>query len=60
LDVAKIARALKATFKCNGTVTEDDDHGLIIQMTGDQRKNVRDFFIHQEVCGEDQIVIHGG
>mmetsp|Transcript_7518 Transcript_7518/g.6737 ORF Transcript_7518/g.6737 Transcript_7518/m.6737 type:complete len:107 (-) Transcript_7518:53-373(-) len=60
LDIVKIARALKKTFKCNGTVTNDPDLGEIIQVSGDQRTNVRSFFIDQEVCGEDQIVIHGG
>ena len=60
LDVLKIARALKKTFKCNGTVTSDPESGEIIQVSGDQRANVRSFFVDQEVCNEDQIVIHGG
>ena len=60
LDISKIARALKKTFKCNGTVTNDPELGEIIQVTGDQRTNVRAFFLDQEVCNEDQIVIHGG
>lgn len=60
LDVPKIARALKKAFKCNGTVTTDPDLGEIIQVSGDQRTNVRVFFLDQEVCNEDQIVIHGG
>jgi len=33
------------------------DYSYII---GDQRTNVKDFFVDQEVCHEDQIVIHGG
>ena len=60
LDVEKITRALKKTFKCNGTVTNDPDLGEIIQITGDQRTNVKAFFVDQHVCDEDQIVIHGG
>lgn len=61
LDIAKITRALKKTFKCNGSVTTDPEfYGEIIQVSGDQRTNVRAFFIDQEVCNEDQIVIHGG
>ena len=35
---------------------DDDDDDII----GDQRTNVKDFFVDQEVCHEDQIVIHGG
>jgi translation initiation factor 1 len=60
LDVKKIARALKKTFQCNGSILNDDELGEIIQLQGDQRTNVRDFFTKEEVCYEDQIVIHGG
>ncbi len=59
LDIKKIARALKKTFQCNGTVTEDPELGEILQLSGDQRTNIRQFFVDQEVCHEDQIVIHG-
>jgi translation initiation factor 1 len=60
LDLKKIARALKKTFQCNGSVTVDEDMGEILQLSGDQRTNIRAFFVDQEVCHEDQIVIHGG
>lgn len=60
LDTSKIARALKKTYQCNGSVTQDPELGEIIQLSGDQRTNVRKFFVEQEVCYEDQIVIHGG
>mmetsp|Transcript_8060 Transcript_8060/g.13413 ORF Transcript_8060/g.13413 Transcript_8060/m.13413 type:complete len:107 (-) Transcript_8060:2106-2426(-) len=60
LDVVKIAKAMKKTFKCNGNVTIDPELGEILQLQGDHRTNVRQFFVDQEVCHEDQIVIHGG
>ncbi len=60
LDIKKITRALKKTFQCNGSVTIDEKHGEIAQLSGDQRSNVRQFLIDQEICHEDQIVIHGG
>jgi translation initiation factor 1 len=60
LDVKKIAKALKKTFQCNGCVNQDVELGEILQLSGDQRTNVRDFFVDQEVCFDDQIVIHGG
>ena len=60
LDVKKIARALKKTFQCNGSVTNDVELGEILQLSGDQRSNVRDFFVDMEICYEDQIVVHGG
>lgn len=60
LDLNKILRALKKTFQCNGSITQDEEMGEIIQLSGDQRTNVREFFVDQEVCLEDQIIIHGG
>ena len=60
LDVKKIARALKKTFQCNGSVTNDPELGEILQLSGDQRTNVREFFVDQEICFDDQIVVHGG
>jgi translation initiation factor 1 len=60
LDVKRIAKALKKTFKCNGTVHIDEEQGEILQLSGDQRTNIRAFFVDQEICHEDQIVIHGG
>ena len=100
LDMLKIAKALKKTFKCNGCINIDPEYGEILQLSGrlcmicawfdeiynwmiwqnvelslkytiqkndddddvigDQRTNVKDFFVDQEVCHEDQIVIHGG
>jgi translation initiation factor 1 len=60
LDLKKIAKALKKTFQCNGSVTMDSELGEILQLSGDKRTDVKDFFVDQEVCHEDQIVIHGG
>ena len=60
LDVDKIAKALKKTFNCNGAISTDPELGKILQLSGDQRANVRQFFIDEEVCYEDQIVVHGG
>ena len=60
LDVQRITRALKKTFQCNGTVNDDEEHGEIIQLSGDQRTNVRSFLVEQEICHGDQIVMHGG
>lgn len=60
LDSVKIAKFLKKTFKCNGSITTDPEYGEIITLSGDQRANVREFFIDQEICLESQIVVHGG
>ncbi len=60
MNIPKVTRALKKTFKCNGSVTKDPDYGEIIQLSGDQRNNTRSFIVSEELCTEDQIVVHGG
>ena len=60
LDIKRIAKALKKTFQCNGTVNVDEEMGEILQLSGDQRTNIRSFFVDQQICTDDQIVIHGG
>lgn len=53
-DYKKILKALKKEYCCNGTVVEDDELGQVIQVQGDQRKNIADFLT--QVC--DQTCIH--
>lgn len=45
LDKKKVLKALKKDFCCNGTVVEDSELGSILQLQGDQRKNVSQFLI---------------
>lgn len=52
-------KAFKRNFKCNGAIIEDPELGNIIQLQGDQRQNVRDFLIDEEINEKDAIVIHG-
>ncbi|MFS8025572.1 putative NADH:ubiquinone oxidoreductase, 30kDa subunit, SUI1 domain, SUI1 domain superfamily [Helianthus anomalus] len=41
----KILKDLKKEFCCNGTVVQDPQLGKVIQLQGDQRKNVSTFLI---------------
>ncbi|PWA63552.1 translation factor [Artemisia annua] len=41
----KILKDLKKEFCCNGTVVQDPELGKVIQLQGDQRKNVSTFLI---------------
>jgi len=37
----------------------DDELGEIIQLQGDQRKNVAEFFVKYKICDKNEIKIHG-
>ncbi|CAH9107919.1 unnamed protein product [Cuscuta epithymum] len=55
----KILKDLKKEFCCNGTVVDDNELGKVIQLQGDQRKNVSAFLINAKIAKKDNIKIHG-
>lgn len=59
LDIKRICKAFKKNFSCNGAVQKDDEVGEVIQLSGDQRTNVKDFLVDQEICHAESIVLHG-
>ena len=59
LDEKKILKYFKKTFQCNGCISEDKEYGKIIQLSGDQKDNVKQFLIQQQIYTEDCIVVHG-
>lgn len=59
LSLKRILKAWKNSFKCNGAIVEDEEEGKIIQLQGDQRQNVHDFLINEEINHEDDIIVHG-
>lgn len=48
-----------AEYCCNGCVVEDEDLGKVLQLQGDQRKNVNAFLIENELAKKDSIKLHG-
>ena len=59
LDLPKILSSLKKRFSCNGHLTEDEDGGSILQLTGDQRQRVADFLLREEIAIKSGLKIHG-
>eukprot|EP00884_Botryococcus_braunii_P001159 jgi/Botrbrau1/11043/Bobra.92_2s0014.1 len=58
-DYKKVLKAFKKEFCCNGTVVEDEELGNVIQLQGDQRKNVSQFLVQNKIAKKDLIKIHG-
>ncbi|KAG8365084.1 hypothetical protein BUALT_Bualt18G0067400 [Buddleja alternifolia] len=54
----KILKDLKKEFCCNGNVVQDKELGEVIQLQGDQRKNVSQFLSNAGIVKKDQIKIH--
>jgi len=58
-DYKKVLKAFKKEFCCNGTVVDDEELGQVIQLQGDQRKNVSVFLTENKIAKKDKIKIHG-
>ncbi|KAJ8513181.1 hypothetical protein OPV22_003615 [Ensete ventricosum] len=54
----KILKDLKREFCCNGTVVQDPELGQVIQLQGDQRKNVSNFLVQAGIVKKENIKIH--
>jgi translation initiation factor 1 len=59
LDAKRICKAFKKNFSCNGAVQKDEEVGDVIQLSGDQRTNVKQFLVDQEICHGENVVLHG-
>ncbi len=59
LDIKRICKAFKKNFSCNGAVQKDEDSNEVIQLSGDQRTNVMEFLVDQEICHKTEVVLHG-
>lgn len=60
-DQKKILKVIKKKFACNGTIVNDTEMGEVIQLQGDQRKDVQEFLIDKEGLELDPktIKVHG-
>ncbi|XP_057610615.1 uncharacterized protein LOC130864374 [Chionomys nivalis] len=54
-DKKKLVKAFKKKFACNGTVIEHPEYGEVIQLQGDQRKNICQFLIEIGLAKDDQL-----
>lgn len=59
LDLAKLTKAFKKEFCCNGCVVENKELGKVIQLQGDQRDKVKAFLADEEIASKRMIKVHG-
>merc|ERR1719240_256950 len=60
VDWPKLLKALKKTFKASGIIIDNEEHGKIIQMQGDIRKEIAEFLIEETaIISKEQVMIHG-
>jgi len=59
LDLKKILSYVKKTYNCNGSIVKNDKLGLIITLSGDQKDNMYNFLIDEEINKKDEIILKG-
>jgi translation initiation factor 1 len=60
LDLKLILSHIKKTHNCNGSVINDEKFGEIIKLSGDQRENMYNFLINEEINKSEDIIVKGG
>ena len=46
-------------LSCNGSVTTDEQFGEVIQVQGDWRMAIAEFFVSQKFAKKSNIKVHG-
>jgi translation initiation factor 1 len=59
LDLKKILSYIKKKYNCNGSVINHEEYGEVMTFTGDQKKNIYDFLINEEINKKDEIILKG-
>jgi translation initiation factor 1 len=59
LDLPKILSYLKKTYNCNGSILKDEKYGEVMSFTGDQKENIYNFLIKEQIYKKEDIIIKG-
>lgn len=59
LDLNMILSYLKKKHNCSGSILRDEKFGEIMSFTGDQKENIYNFLIDEEICDKEDIIIKG-
>lgn len=54
----KVVKMFMKKSACNGTVIEQPEYGEVIQLQGDQHKNICQFLIETRLAKDDQLYAH--
>ena len=57
IDLKKLIMFLKKTFNCMGTIFKTNNNN-ILQFSGDNRFNFKNFLIKENISNEDNIIVH--
>ena len=58
-DLEKIVKHWQKQYHCTGSIENSEEFGEVIKLTGDQKVNVCNFLIKEEICTNEDIIIKG-
>lgn len=59
IDLISICKEMKKKFSCGGTTKKNEEFGLFIELSGDQRDSIKEYLVTHKLVEEKNIVIHG-
>jgi|TARA_B100001996_G_scaffold15173_1_gene12612 translation initiation factor 1 len=59
IDIKRLLKYIKKKFNCNGSIIITEDDINIIQLQGDQRNNMKNFLIQENIVSNEFIKVHG-
>jgi translation initiation factor SUI1 len=59
LDLHKILSYLKKKHNCSGSILKDEKYGEIMSFTGDQKENIYNFLINEQIYNKEDIIVKG-
>jgi translation initiation factor 1 len=59
LDLPKILSYIKKTFNCSGSIIKNDKYGEVMSFTGNQKENIYNFLIKEEIYKKEDIIVTG-
>lgn len=59
LDLPKILSHIKKTFNCNGSIIKNEKYGEVMSFTGNQKENIYNFLIKEEIYNKEDIIVIG-
>jgi translation initiation factor SUI1 len=59
LDLKKILSYLKKKHNCNGSIIKDEKYGEVMLFSGDQKENIYNFLIKEDIYKAEDIIVKG-
>ncbi len=59
LDLNKILSYLKKKHNCSGSIIKDEKYGEVMSFTGDQKENIYNFLINEQIYAKEDIIVKG-